>query len=192
MIRLFFRKQLSYISERVSLLWHNYYFHWQLKDKTSYFLLIAFSAVVISIPLGTYQLVKYKNIQRDIKCLTLNIFHEARSESTAGQRAVASVTLNRVASKRYPNNICDVVYQKRWDKIRKRYVSQFSWTEFDEPPKLKSKAWYRAWNVAEEAYKEKNKTKLKGALFYHAKYIKPSWARKKKPIARIGQHIFYR
>ena len=192
MIRLFFRKKLSDISERIIRLWHNYYFHWQLKDKTGYFLLAAFFLVVISIPIGTYQLVQYKNIQHDIKCLALNIFHEARSESKAGQHAVASVTLNRVASKRYPNNICDVVYQNRWDKIRKRYVSQFSWTEFDEPPKLKSKAWYQAWKIAEEAYKKKDQKLLKGALFYHAKYIKPSWARKKKPIARIGQHIFYK
>ena len=192
MIKLFFRRKLSGISERIIRLWHNYYFHWQLKDKTSYFLLVAFILVVISVPIGTYQLVQYKNIQHDLRCLTLNIFHEARSESKAGQHAVASVTLNRVASKRYPNTICDVVYQKRWDKIRKRYVSQFSWTEFDEPPKLKSKAWFRAWKIAEEAYKKKDQKLLNGALFYHAKYIKPSWARKKKPIAKIGQHIFYR
>ena len=173
-------------------LWHNFYFHWQLKDKMGYLLLSAFILVAISIPLSTYHLVGYKNIQHDIKCLTLNIFHEARSESKAGQRAVASVTLNRVASKHYPNTICDVVYQKGWDSIRKRYVSQFSWTEFDQPPKLKSKAWHRALKIAEEVYKEKDKKLLKGALFYHTKRIKPSWARKKRPIAKIGSHIFYR
>lgn len=192
MIKAFYKKKLSYLKSIVSRMWHSFYFHWQLKDKTGYFLVIAITLVVISIPIGTYHLVKYKNVQHDIKCLALNIFHEARSESEAGQRAVASVTLNRVASKRYPNNICDVVYQKSWDKIRKRYVGQFSWTEFDEPPKLKSKAWYRAWKIAKLAYREKDKKQLKGAVFYHAKYIKPSWARKKKPIARIGRHIFYK
>lgn len=192
MMKPFIKKKLSRLSDLINQLWHSYYFHWQLKDKTGYFLLVAFTLVVILIPVATYQLVKYKNVQNDIKCLALNIFHEARSESKAGQRAVASVTLNRVASKRYPNKICDVVYQKRWDKLRKRYVSQFSWTEFDEPPKLKSKAWYRAWKIAEIAYKEKDKRKLKGAVFYHAKRIKPSWARKKKPVAKIGQHIFYK
>ena len=180
------------ITSLISHIWHNFYFHWQLKDKTSYLIISSVAIVLISIPALTHQLVKYKNIQHDLQCLTLNIFHEARSESKAGQRAVASVTLNRVASKHYPNNICDVVYQKRWDKIRKRYVSQFSWTEFDEPPKLKSKAWFRAWDIAEAAYKEKDTQKLKGAIFYHAKYIKPSWARKKKPIAEIGSHIFYK
>jgi len=182
----------SHLGTLSSRIWHNFYFHWQLKDKTGYFLLSTFIFVITLIPIFTYQLVQYKNIQQDIKCLTLNIFHEARSESKAGQHAVASVTLNRVASKRFPNNICDVVYEKRWDRIRKRYVGQFSWTEFDRPPKLKSKAWFRAWNIAEIAYKEKDKRKLNGAIFYHANYIKPSWARKKKPIARIGSHIFYK
>lgn len=192
MLKSFIIKVVSRLVGLIAHTWHNFYFHWQLKDKTGYVLLGAFTIVVISIPVGTYHLVKYKNIQHDIKCLALNIFHEARSESIKGQRAVASVTLNRVASKRYPNNICDVVYEKRWDRIRKRYVGQFSWTEFDQPPKLKSKAWYQAWRIASTAYNEKDKKQLKGALFYHAKYIKPSWARKKKPIARIGSHIFYR
>ena len=192
MLNRFIIKAVSQTSDLVSRLWHNYYFHWQLKDKTAYLFLTAFIIVVTTIPIGTFQLVKYKNIQQDIKCLALNIFHEARSESKVGQRAVASVTLNRVASKRYPNTICDVVYEKRWDRIRKRYVGAFSWTEFDQPPKLKSKAWHRAWKIAEVAYKEKDKTKLKGAIFYHAKYIKPRWARKKNPVARIGNHIFYR
>lgn len=182
----------SKISDFVSHIWHNFYFHWQLKDKTAYILLGAFLVVIASIPIGTYQIIKYKNVQHDIKCLALNIFHEARSESKKGQRAVASVTLNRVASKHYPHTICDVVYEKRWDRIRKRYVGAFSWTEFDQPPKLKSKAWYRAWRIAELAYKEKDKQLLNGAVFYHAKYIKPSWAKKKKPVARIGSHIFYR
>ncbi len=186
------QKCCSGILAFINLTWHNFYFHWQLKDKTGYLIFSAFIIVVISIPLGTYQLVKYKSVQKDIKCLALNIFHEARSESKAGQRAVASVTLNRVASRHYPNTICEVVYEKGWDRIRKRYVGQFSWTEFDRPPKLKSKAWFLAWKIAEAAYKEKEKKKLKGAVFYHAKHIKPSWARKKKPVAKIGKHIFYR
>ena len=192
MLKKIFHKIWAQVTGLFMRLWHNFYFHWQLKDKTGYLFLSVFIFIVISIPIATYQLVQYKNVQHDIKCLTLNIFHEARSESKKGQQAVASVTLNRVRSKHYPNTVCDVVYQKRWDTIRKRYVSQFSWTEFDQPPKLKSKAWYRAWKIAEEMYKKKDEKLLKGALFYHAKRIKPSWARKKRPIARIGRHIFYR
>ena len=47
-----------------------------------------------------------------LMCLALNIYFEARNESIAGQIAVAEVTLNRVASKNYPNNVCGVIYQK--------------------------------------------------------------------------------
>lgn len=42
-------------------------------------------------------------------CLALNVYHEARSENYDGQMAVAQVTLNRVASEKYPDSICDVV-----------------------------------------------------------------------------------
>jgi spore germination cell wall hydrolase CwlJ-like protein len=34
-------------------------------------------------------------------CLALNLYHEARSEDTASQIAVAEVTLNRVDSNHY-------------------------------------------------------------------------------------------
>jgi spore germination cell wall hydrolase CwlJ-like protein len=34
--------------------------------------------------------------QQSIECMALNIYHEARSLSTAGRLAVAQVTLNRV------------------------------------------------------------------------------------------------
>jgi len=105
---------------------------------------------------------------------------------------VAEVTLNRVASPRYPNTICEVVYQKNWDRIRRRYVGAFSWTEFDTRPKLKQKEWQRSTKIAEAVYHQHKEPEVDGALFYHARSIKPSWARKKKPVAHIGQHIFYR
>ena len=53
----------------------------------------------------------------DVFCLAKNIFHEAGIESDIGKYAVAQVTLNRVASRKYPNSVCKVVLQ--------RY--QFSW-----------------------------------------------------------------
>jgi spore germination cell wall hydrolase CwlJ-like protein len=30
---------------------------------------------------------------------------------------------------------------------------------------------------------------LKNAMYYHADYVQPGWG--KKPIAKIGRHIFY-
>ena len=31
-----------------------------------------------------------------------------------------------------------------------------------------------------------------GALFFHATYVNPSWARKKVATAKLARHIFYR
>jgi len=64
-----------------------------------------------------------------LQCLALNIYHEARSESPLGQEAVGLVTMNRVQDKRYPDTVCDVVYQAHVDsKGRpKRNKCQFSW-----------------------------------------------------------------
>ncbi len=56
-------------------------------------------------------------ISSALMCLALNIYFEARSESFASQVAVAQVTLNRIESKKYPNDVCAVVKQPK----------QFSW-----------------------------------------------------------------
>ena len=50
----------------------------------------------------------YKNSSREVQvsCMADNIYFEARNQGTAGWSAVASVTLNRVKDKRYPNTVC--------------------------------------------------------------------------------------
>ena len=129
---------------------------------------------------------------QEIRCLALNVYHEARGEPKTGQYAVAEVTMNRVASKRFPDTVCDVVYEKRWDRIRKRYGGAFSWTEIDSRPTSDGKAWKRAMEVAEETYQKRVERQVDGALFYHARRIRPSWARKKVRVGRVGRHIFYK
>jgi len=130
--------------------------------------------------------------QRDLTCLALNVYHEARGEPLDGQLAVAEVTMNRVASSRYPDTVCGVVYEKRWDRLRGRYVGAFSWTELEAFAEPDEKAWHRAREAAEKVYSERHAPSLEGALFYHSKRVRPSWARNKTPVARIGRHVFYR
>ena len=47
----------------------------------------------------------------EARCLAENIYHEARNQGTAGWLAVAAVTLNRTTDRRFPNTICEVVFQ---------------------------------------------------------------------------------
>jgi len=129
---------------------------------------------------------------RELACLARNVYYEARGEPLAGQYAVAEVTMNRKASPLYPQSVCAVVYQKNWDALRGRYVGAFSWTEFSTLPEPSGTDWKRAQQVAQEVYDGRHEADLQGAMFFHATYIKPSWAKEKKLVARIGGLAFYR
>ena len=69
----------------------------------------------------------------EMHCLATNIYHEARGESNEGKFAVGNVTMNRVDSNRFPDSICEVVYQAEYrvnwkgDQVPRRHRCQFSW-----------------------------------------------------------------
>lgn len=128
----------------------------------------------------------------DLRCLAENIYFEARGEPIAGQRAVAEVTLNRVRSRFFPDTVCEVVHESRWDPIRRRRIAAFSWTELRVRHAPQGRAWEEAMAAATAVYDEVHTPVVPGALFYHATYVDPYWAGSKKQLARIGQHVFYR
>jgi N-acetylmuramoyl-L-alanine amidase len=120
---------------------------------------------------------------RHLDCLARNVYYEARGEPSAGQYAVAEVTMNRKASRHYPKTVCEVVYQKE----------AFSWTELSvlEPPD--GAAWVRAIQVAEDVYYQRRPRTLQpNVLHFHATYVRPDWSQEKQRVARIGKHVFYR
>jgi spore germination cell wall hydrolase CwlJ-like protein len=131
---------------------------------------------------------------KEVKCLADNIYFEAKNEPYEGQLAVAQVTLNRVVHPQYPKTVCAVVWQQNKDRRTGRKVAQFSWTLDGKPDVPKSKTAYeQAYMVAEEALLYGAQSAIIGteALFYHANYVKPRWARQMERIATIGNHIFY-
>ena len=88
--------------------------------------------------------------QKQVMCLAENIFYESAHEPLDGQVAVAFVTLNRVKSKSYPNNICSVVKQKN------PRGCQFSWYcdgKSDNPKD--TEAWDRAMNHSFRFYQRR-------------------------------------
>ena len=126
----------------------------------------------------------------ELRCLALNIYWEARSEPLKGQLAVAGVTLNRVASKKFPNTICGVVKQTKKPRLHR---CQFSWNcdgQSDTPKELKS--WRNAQQLARLFTAGIYQDPTGNALWYHANYVKPYWADSMKQTARIGRHLFYK
>lgn len=129
--------------------------------------------------------------QADLICLARNIYHEARGEPIDGQYAVAEVTLNRVASRLFPDTVCEVVYEKRLDISRNRLVGAFSWTELDSVERPAGAEWRRAMKAAETIYDRQHEPTIPGALFYHADRVEPYWAKTRKRVTQIGNHVFY-
>jgi len=128
--------------------------------------------------------------ERQLRCLTQNIYWEAASEPFEGKVAVAQVTLNRAASGQFPNDICAVVYQK--NVIYSKVVCQFSW--YCDGTHRVRPVYQPLYNESAEVAKKVllegfRLPSIKNAMYYHADYVKPGWG--KIPIAKIGHHIFY-
>ena len=131
---------------------------------------------------------KQIEFSRQVQCLAVNVYHEARGEGERGMQAVAQVTVNRTKSDNFPDDICGVVYQKNSDGD-----CQFSWYCDGKSDEIKDqKSWTASVRVATEALEGKVvETSTKTALYYHSKRVKPRWSHKKKFVAVIGRHIFY-
>lgn len=128
--------------------------------------------------------------QAEENCLARAVYFEARSESALGQMAVAKVILNRVKAPNYPKSICGVVYQGS----NRRNSCQFSFACDGQPDDVRQPAaWSQAKHIAQRAIQGDKAVaaKLNGALFYHADYVKPKWAKSMRKVIKVGRHIFY-
>ena len=115
--------------------------------------------------------------------LAVNIYHEARGETVAGQIAVSHVVVNRCL--KHGVTVKDVIL-KPW---------QFSWHNHNSyPPIEEYEALQKSLEVAEMVLDERLSGKdMRGAdHYFNPKKVLPEWASKMKFIARVGDHDFYR
>lgn len=124
-------------------------------------------------------------------CLATAIYHEARGESLKGQFAVAEVILNRVASRKFPNTICAVVFQGVRDG---RYGGcQFSFACDRKPDALRNRnSADLARRIAQVMADGAHRGLTSGALYFHTTAVRPSWSRRFTQTTQIGAHLFYR
>lgn len=128
-------------------------------------------------------------IRNETECLAKNIYFEAQSEPYQGKLAVATVTMNRVKSGKFPHTVCGVVLQKISDGC------QFSWVCDNKTDIIKNKEGYvESVELAEEVLLSAKRSRIipSDALYYHADYVIPYWAKTKKFFTKIGAHLFYR
>ena len=144
----------------------------------------AFVALILSIlPTPAYA--------DELVCLANNIYYEARNQSFGGMYAVAEVTLNRVENRRWPNDICNVVKQRR--AVRNKWVCQFSWFcdgKSDTPKDLHN--WNLCYLIADIAMTDRELSFVPaGTYWYHNNTVQPYWASAYHRTTVIGDHIFY-
>lgn len=119
---------------------------------------------------------------QEVMCLAQNVYHEARGENLTGRRAVAHVTLNRVADRRWPGTVCEVVYQPY----------QFSWT-LGDPPVNEPGAFEASLMVAVNAMRGLSPDPTEGStFFFDHNRVTPRWSRSFETVAVIGGHTFQR
>lgn len=111
--------------------------------------------------------------------LTLNIYHEARSEPQIGQLAVAHVTLNRaIKNKQSLEQVVRAPYQFSWILQKNSYLPT-------EPEAFLSCMRSAMYALSTDDFTQ-------GATFYHRQDITPTWSNEKVYIAQFGTHKFYR
>lgn len=131
------------------------------------------------------------SLDREVECLTRNIYFEAGGESFAGKLAVAQVSVNRSQDARFPSSICSVVqHVTRRDG---KTVCQFSWYCTNKRhAKISpySHQYQESASVARLVLMDGLRmSNLGNALYFHATHVNPNWV--KKRVAKIGNHIFY-
>lgn len=132
-----------------------------------------------------------KSNAKQINCLALNIYFEARGSSLADKAAVADVVINRSEDRRYPNTPCGVISQ---GVMPDRTDCQFSW-KCDENSNTPAEqdSWDQAKTIAHNMYMNGEYRGItEGATHYHATHVKPYWAKSLQLVGRIGSHVYYR
>ncbi len=147
------------------------------------------SAVVLSVQGMSSPAFATEQLEADLQCLALTVYHEARGEPDLGKFAVAHVVLNRSRDARFPKRICDVVYED----VTTPGGCEFSWAcdaLIDQPKN--DEAWRHSMRVARRVYAGLSIDPTGGAMWYHADYVEPAWANSLGSPQRIGRHRFYR
>lgn len=128
----------------------------------------------------------------ELLCLSLNLYHEARGSSQDDQEGTISVVFNRVINVNWPNNVCDVIWERSWVSYLDRTIAQFTWTldgRGDHP--RDRTAWRSAQQVAYKNYTDPARIdKTNGATHYHALTISPKWSKRGFNKIKLGLHMY--
>lgn len=133
--------------------------------------------------------------KEQIRCMAVNIYHEAQGEPYMGQVAVARVVMNRVLHG-FAVNPCKVIYQMTTrvnpETEQSTTHCQFSWVcQGKKDPHKDNPNYIQAEEIATRVLDEDhwNDEIPNTILYFHNTSVKPRWPYPQE--LRIGNHIFY-
>ena len=120
-------------------------------------------------------------------CLAAAIYFESGNQPIEGKYAVADVILTRVASSRFPDDICGVVYQRK----------QFSFTHdglSDDVDKVTNVLDVEQVVVSKMVATDvmRGRLPMLVADHYHTISVNPYWNANMPFVTVVGDHVFYR
>lgn len=171
-----------------------------LKMKLKNLILVTLLVAFFSFPAGFFDFEQHKAFlekqhkaslaikDRQMRCLRQALWFEARGEPEEGVRAVATVIINRVQSKKYPDNFCRVIHQR----MQFSYTHQFKSHEI-RPKKVEYSTLALIDKVVMEVYTGDFVAALPpSVMWYHTTKVNPSWSNRKKQVALISNHRFFK
>lgn len=118
----------------------------------------------------------------ELICLALAMYHEARGEPTRGEMQVGHVVMARVNDERYPDNVCDVVFQH----------GQFEFVEvLEDYTPYDKRSWRKSYALAKIIYNGVVADNLY-ANHYHNMTVLPNWTYDMERVLTYNDHVFYR
>jgi len=124
------------------------------------------------------------NHGRQMECLSLAVYWEARNQPFNAQVAIAQVVLNRVEDGRFRSDICGVVFQ------RDSRGCQFTWVCTNATRRPRDPHSWQVARAAAYAAVFDYSDMVNGAIFFHDTSVR-RWSHLERT-ARIGELVFYR
>ena len=124
---------------------------------------------------------------REEKVITLTLLAEARGEKFDGMAAVCAVIKQRSINRNIsPEKVC--LQRKQFSCWNGKTINDLNYLLTKTPKKIVDQAKYLAQNI-----NNINLSKINNADHYYSTIIAPPyWAKGKKPVAKIGKHVFFK
>lgn len=118
----------------------------------------------------------------DCKWMAQALYYESRSESDRGVAAVAHVILNRTNDKYWPSTVKGVITQYKQFSYRHDGSMDKGFTD--------KRQYVRVAVIAAKVLEGEISSPVGNATHYHTISVAPVWAKVKRKVAQIGNHVF--